>query len=133
MTDRVLFDHEAVLERIRSVTGCRTQQELAAFLGIRQSSISDAKRRRAVPAEWLLTLLRETGVNPDWIVTGHGARRLRPDDAAKVVRKPVSPDDMGGTEACAPPASIKIRRPAAHCTLEELVTEIVRRGASQLR
>lgn len=39
-------------------------RSLSAYLGIRQSSISDAKRRVVVPAAWLLTLLTREGVNP---------------------------------------------------------------------
>ncbi len=44
---------EAQYGRVFEAAGCRTQAELAAFLGIRQSSISDAKRRKSIPAEWL--------------------------------------------------------------------------------
>ena len=62
------------MERIQAVTGCGTQRELGRFLGINQSAISDAKRRGTIPAEWLLTLLRGKGINPDWILTGKGAR-----------------------------------------------------------
>lgn len=68
------------LERFFEAAGCRTQTELAKFLGIRQSSIADAKKRKAIPADWLLTLWRKKGINPDWIVTGRGARLLIPAD-----------------------------------------------------
>ncbi|MCC8193211.1 MAG: hypothetical protein LIP28_00995 [Deltaproteobacteria bacterium] len=50
---------------------------------MRQSSISDAKRRKSIPAEWLLKLLRHDQSNPDWILTGQGARYLRPADENK--------------------------------------------------
>ena len=45
---------DEALERIKRATGARTQVDLAAILGIRQSSISDAKRRQSIPADWLL-------------------------------------------------------------------------------
>ena len=67
----------SALERVFQTAGCRTQQQLAEFLGISQSSISDAKRREVIPAEWLLKLLRDRGVNPDWILTGEGVHYLR--------------------------------------------------------
>lgn len=67
---------EDVYARILAVTNCQTQVELAEVLGIRQSSVSDAKRRGTVPAEWLITLLQLFGVNPDWILTGQAARFL---------------------------------------------------------
>ena len=64
------------LSRVFEIAGCRTQLELAAVLGIRQSSISDAKRRNSVPAEWLVTLLRLCDANPDWVLTGKGPKYL---------------------------------------------------------
>ena len=64
------------LSRVFDAAGCRTQIELANLLGIRQSSISDAKKRNSVPAEWLVTLLRLRGVNPEWILSGSGPKFL---------------------------------------------------------
>lgn len=61
---------EDAIERIKKSTGARTQVELASILGIRQSSISDAKRRKSVPADWLVKLFRAYGLNPDWILEG---------------------------------------------------------------
>ncbi|BBD08881.1 LexA family transcriptional regulator [Desulfovibrio ferrophilus] len=66
-----------VVDRIKEATGTRTQVELAAVLGIRQSSISDAKRRDSVPADWYLTLFREFGLNPDWLAYGRGPRYIK--------------------------------------------------------
>lgn len=63
-------------ERILLVTGCRTQIELAEMLGIRQSSISDAKRRESIPSEWLLTIFERFGVLHTWILTGVGPRYI---------------------------------------------------------
>ena len=63
-------------ERILEVTGTRTQMDVAAFLGVRQSSISDAKRRNAVPVTWLITLLNKMHVSPEWVQTGEGPRYL---------------------------------------------------------
>ncbi len=71
-------EFDAAYARICEVCGMKTQTELSAYLGIRQSSISDAKRRVAVPAAWLLTLLTREGVNPTWILTGNGPRYLVP-------------------------------------------------------
>lgn len=62
------------MERIRQATGTRTQSELADFLGIRQSSVSDAKRRCKIPSDWLVTIMRVKNVHPEWILTGNGPR-----------------------------------------------------------
>lgn len=66
-----------VVDRIKEATSTRTQVELASVLGIRQSSISDAKRRDSVPADWYLTLFREFGLNPDWLAFGRGPRYIK--------------------------------------------------------
>ena len=104
------------LKRVFEAAECRTQVELAAFLGIRQSSVADAKKRQSIPAEWLITLLQQKGINPDWILTGQGSRYLRPadDNAATVIRM---------TEI----------RPPEQCTTQELVTELVRRSLETIR
>ena len=42
-------------ERILQSTGLRTQTDIAAMLGVKQSSISEAKRRNHIPDSWILT------------------------------------------------------------------------------
>ena len=54
---RTALRDSSALSRVFEAADCRTQSELADFLGVRQSSISDAKKRGSVPADWLLTLL----------------------------------------------------------------------------
>ena len=71
-----LESFESVLARIAETTGATTQEQLAELLGVRQPSVSDAKRRDRIPAGWLLTLLRKFRLNPDWMLTGLGARYL---------------------------------------------------------
>lgn len=53
------------LDRIFEATVCRTQVDLAAVLGIKQSSISDAKRRNSIPSDWLIKILLFIGITPD--------------------------------------------------------------------
>lgn len=67
---------EMAMERIRKTTGLRTQVQLAACLNIRQSSISDAKRRNNIPDSWLVGLYEKYELNPTWIKTGEGAAYL---------------------------------------------------------
>ena len=107
------------LERVFEAAGCRTQVELADFLGITQSSIADAKKRKRIPAEWLLTLWRKRGINPDWILTGQGARGLRPADSSEVTIPSV--------------VYVKETRPPEECSMEELITEVVRRAVRTIQ
>ncbi len=76
LTPEVRAAYEAAMDRIRTVTGFRTQVQLAEVLGVRQSSISDAKRRASIPPEWQLKIMRLHQVNPDWLLTGRGAQFL---------------------------------------------------------
>jgi phage repressor protein C with HTH and peptisase S24 domain len=69
---------EEAMERIKKATGARTQVQLAEVLDVRQSSISDAKRRCSVPSDWFLKLYRSHGLNPNWLSDGHDPIYLNP-------------------------------------------------------
>ncbi len=73
---------EEAMERIKKATGARTQVQLAEVLDVRQSSISDAKRRCSVPSDWFLKLYRSHGLNPNWLSDGHDPVYLNPAKAA---------------------------------------------------
>ncbi len=64
------------MERIKFITGKRTQIELADLLGIKRSSVADAKRRGKIPSSWLVILMRVKNVHPEWILTGKGPYSL---------------------------------------------------------
>jgi phage repressor protein C with HTH and peptisase S24 domain len=85
---------EEVLTRVCEATGTTTQVELAGILNIRQSSISDAKRRDSVPSEWYLKLLRSHGLNPDWLEHGTEPKYLNPAARGSAIR----PRDDAGTD-----------------------------------
>jgi len=70
-------NYAAIIKRIQLVTHTQTQNELAAILDVRQSSIADAKKRQSVPADWYLKLFEKLGVNPDWLKKGTGPIYLR--------------------------------------------------------
>ncbi|MDY6851161.1 MAG: S24 family peptidase [Thermodesulfobacteriota bacterium] len=78
-----------VLGRIKEATGARTQVELAEILGIRQSSISDAKRRSSIPSDWFLKLFRQYGLNPDWLAEDKGPRYLKTKEGYQVFDEPL--------------------------------------------
>lgn len=71
------YDFKDAYTRICTTTGARSQTELAAILGVRQSSISDAiSRGNGIPANWLVTLMEKYALNPSWIKTGEGSQYL---------------------------------------------------------
>ena len=86
-----------IYERIKLATNCRTQVELAELLNIRQSSISDAKRRDSVPGDWYMKLFERFGLNPDWLKYGVGPLYLRTD---KGYCPQEAPQALAETVAC---------------------------------
>ncbi len=88
---------EAGMERIKQATGARTQVQLAEVLDVRQSSISDAKRRASIPDNWLIKLYRSHGLPPDWIELGTGPQYLTSTHHATTQRMQESIDQLGKT------------------------------------
>lgn len=99
-----------IMDRIKSVTNTRTQVELAELLGVRQSSISDAKRRCSVPAEWVLKLYYEKRINPEWVMTGNGGKFIHETGAS-------APQGVYMAE----------RNPLSEYSMEELAGELLLR------
>ena len=83
-----MINFDEVFERIKAATGTRTQVELAEVLDIRQSSISDAKRRNSVPSDWYMKLFEQFGLNPDWLKKGSGPMYLRTEQGYTPVDAP---------------------------------------------
>lgn len=75
-----IFDEQ--MNRIKLVIGKTTQSDIATFFGIRQGAVASAKRREKIPSVWLVQLVQKKMVHPDWILTGRGARFLKPVDKA---------------------------------------------------
>ena len=71
-----LFDR--FLERLADVTGIASQTELADVLGVNRSAVTQARRKNAIPSNWLLHLFRTYGLNPDWLEKGLGASFIQP-------------------------------------------------------
>ena len=80
-------DFEAQYFRVFEAAGCKTQVELASFLEITQSSISDAKKRKSIPPDWLLKLLDKKWINPGWIRSGLGNKTIRTKSTPSPVNK----------------------------------------------
>ena len=119
--------------RLFEAAGCRTQVELAGVLGIRQSSVSDAKRRNTLPAEWLLRLLQRKGINPEWILSGQGARFLLPCEgnaSARCSAQAVQPVPAEGAARTSPSVCIY---PSGQCPVQSLVTDLLRRALAALQ
>lgn len=70
VTNIVLDSFSVIFDRIKQATGKTTQLDLGNALGISQSSVCDAKKRKSIPSVWYLKLFERYGVNPLWLKTG---------------------------------------------------------------
>ncbi|KHK04346.1 LexA family transcriptional regulator [Desulfovibrio sp. TomC] len=75
-TQEMINRFEEAFDRIKKSTGMRTQVEIAKLLDIRQSSISDAKRRQSIPDSWLIKLYQIYNLNPNWVLDGEAPQFL---------------------------------------------------------
>ncbi|WP_407844175.1 helix-turn-helix domain-containing protein [Desulfovibrio falkowii] len=62
--------------RILNSVGCGGQEDLANKLGVRQSFITDCRRRGEFTTEVLLALVERCHLNPHWVRTGRGQKYL---------------------------------------------------------
>ena len=85
-----MVNFDEIFERIKLATNTRTQVELAEVLEIRQSSISDAKRRNSVPSDWYMKLFEQFGLNPDWMKKGTGPMYLRTEQGYAPIDAPTA-------------------------------------------
>ena len=109
-----MFDEQ--MARMQRIAKTRTQQELAEFLGTSQSSVSDAKRRQKIPADWLIILLRLRNVHPEWILTGRGPQYIQKQARAY--------DDEHTTRKKAEQAHV-LQKISSETLVEELLRRIV--------
>lgn len=70
---RKSFDE--VLARVMTAAGAATETALAEILGIKQSSISSARKRGNLPPSWIMDIALKTGFSSDWIAFNEGEPR----------------------------------------------------------
>lgn len=57
-------------DRVKKITGWKTQNDLADWLGIKQSSVSGAKKNNRFLLEWAYKIAKFYNSNTDWIMDG---------------------------------------------------------------
>jgi len=70
-----LTQFDEFFQRLADKAGITTQTALARALGVHRSAVTQAKNKGAVPQGWALKLARRSGLEPEWLETGHGAPR----------------------------------------------------------
>ena len=70
---------EAQFERLKKASGVETDTAFASFLGLRQGSISGAKKKKQLPHAWFFQVAEKTGVSSDWLFWGRGPMQIPSD------------------------------------------------------
>lgn len=85
-----------ILRRIMFATNLKTQTQLADVLGVRRAAITDAKRRKSIPAEWFLKLCRLYQLNPVWLESGFGPMYVKQGGSDEQSPAPLGPMSLQG-------------------------------------
>ncbi|WP_027186181.1 LexA family transcriptional regulator [Desulfovibrio inopinatus] len=65
-----------IIERMKEITGRRTQTDLAELLSVAPSTVSIYSRRTSVPDSWIRRLIESHRANPEYLLHGIGAKVL---------------------------------------------------------
>lgn len=71
------------LERLKEVTGCRTQHALADYFGVNRSMILGMINKKQLSPKIIVELFEKGRVNPAWLKTGRGPKRFDSDVVAR--------------------------------------------------
>ena len=58
------------IDRLLAATKSKSDAKLAAALGIKPQSVSQAKKKNLVPAQWFVQISKKFGVSVDWLLAG---------------------------------------------------------------
>ncbi len=59
-----------ILDRLKKELGTKSDTSFAKALGLRQSSVSGAKKRQQIPPAWAVQVAARTGASLDWLLLG---------------------------------------------------------------
>lgn len=62
--------YSEILNRMKEVLGAKSDTGFAKMLGLRQSSVSSAKKREQIPPAWAIQVAEKTGASLDWLLLG---------------------------------------------------------------
>ncbi len=82
---------DVVLERLITASGATSETDFGKKLGIKQPSIAAARRRGAIPPNWVVAIARAYGFSADWLLFGEGPMR-RGESKTPVISSTLLPD-----------------------------------------
>ena len=84
-----------IINRVKEVSGLRTDADVAKCLGLKPNTLSERKARNSVPYEEIFKFCIENEIYFDWILTGIGPR-LKIRDLAQEPRTPYETSSDSG-------------------------------------
>jgi hypothetical protein len=70
------MEFKNAFNRIRLETEIQNQEQLATFLGIKQASVSGAKKRGQFPRAWAEKVAKHYNLRYEWIMEGAEPKRI---------------------------------------------------------
>ncbi|WP_319405132.1 helix-turn-helix domain-containing protein [uncultured Desulfosarcina sp.] len=68
-------ESEAILERIKIALNAKNDSEVAAVMGIKQQSVTSARKRGKIPPRWITKIAQERDISSDWLLFGIGSKK----------------------------------------------------------
>ena len=68
---------DGIFERIKEVLGAKNDTEVASALGIKQQSVTSARKRGKIPDGWITKIATDRSVSADWLLFGEGEKDRR--------------------------------------------------------
>ncbi len=69
-----MTETEAIIGRLKEVTGVTSDGQLASYLGLSRQNIGAARKRNDVPSGWIYKVAELTGCSMDWLRFGQGSK-----------------------------------------------------------
>jgi hypothetical protein len=66
---------DAILERLRAITGQKNNRAMCVYIGIRDNAYGDWKKRNSIPWEACYLAAKKTGYTMEWILSGEGVQK----------------------------------------------------------
>lgn len=63
---------DEIILRLMGAVGATNQKALADKLDVHPAGITEAKRKKKIPSDWIVKISLETGYMPEWLLTGSG-------------------------------------------------------------
>lgn len=82
-------EFDEIFARLLAATGSKSESDLAKVLGLHQTAINSARKRKQVPPHWVVKIASEFSTSADWLFFGTPQQCHRNTDPSVVMVKKV--------------------------------------------